>query len=62
MADPHSPPTIEQCLNGGLGWLEVECNRRKTRASLPLDARAAGYANLEARCRAEMPIVQERPI
>ena len=23
---------------GGLGWLEVECNRRKTRASLPLDA------------------------
>jgi hypothetical protein len=27
-----------QCLNGGLGWLEVECNRCKTRASLPLDA------------------------
>jgi hypothetical protein len=26
------------CLNGGLGWLEVECNRCKTRASLPLDA------------------------
>jgi hypothetical protein len=26
-------PTIGQCLNGGLGWLEVECNR-KTRASL----------------------------
>jgi hypothetical protein len=25
-------------LNGGLAWLEVECNRRKTRASLPLDA------------------------
>ena len=23
---------------GGLGWLEVECNRCKTRASLPLDA------------------------
>jgi len=22
----------------GLGWLEVECNRCKTRASLPLDA------------------------
>ena len=31
-------PTIGQCLNGGLGWLEVECNRCKTRASLPLDA------------------------
>ena len=27
-----------KCLNGGLGWLEVECNRCKTRASLPLDA------------------------
>ena len=31
-------PTIAQCLNGGYGWLEVECNRCKTRASLPLDA------------------------
>jgi hypothetical protein len=31
-------PTIGQCLSGGLGWLEVECNRCKTRASLPLDA------------------------
>jgi hypothetical protein len=31
-------PTIGQCLNGGLGWLEVECNRCKPRASLPLDA------------------------
>src|SRR5215471_1061683 len=31
-------PTIGQCLNGGLGWLEVECNRCKSRASLPLDA------------------------
>jgi hypothetical protein len=31
--------TIGQCINGGLGWLrEVECNRCKTRASLPLDA------------------------
>jgi hypothetical protein len=31
-------PTIGQCLNGGLAWLEVECNRCKTRASLPLNA------------------------
>jgi hypothetical protein len=30
-------PTIGQYINGGLGWLEVECNRCKTRASLPLD-------------------------
>jgi hypothetical protein len=36
---PAQPaPTIGQCLNGGLGWVEVECNRCKTRASLPLDA------------------------
>ena len=34
----QASPTMGQCLNGGLGWLEVECNRRKTRASLPLDA------------------------
>src|SRR6202049_2051681 len=31
-------PTIAQCLNGGDGWLEVECHRCKTRASIPLDA------------------------
>jgi hypothetical protein len=36
---PAQPsPTIGQCLNGGLGWLQVECNRCKTRASLPLSA------------------------
>jgi hypothetical protein len=36
---PAQPsPRIGQCLNGGPAWLEVECNRCKTRASLPLDA------------------------
>src|SRR5258706_1612476 len=36
---PAQPsPTSGQCLNGGLGWLEVEGNRCKTRASLPRDA------------------------
>jgi hypothetical protein len=36
---PAQPsPTIGQCIHGGMGWLEVECNRCKTRASLPLDA------------------------
>lgn len=36
---PAQPsPTIAQRLNGGYGWLEVECHRCKTRASLPLDA------------------------
>src|SRR6187455_3450464 len=30
---PAQPsPTIAQCLNGGLGWLEVECNRCKPAA------------------------------
>jgi hypothetical protein len=39
---PGQPsPSIAQCLNGGLAWLEVECNRCKTRASLPLSARHA---------------------
>jgi hypothetical protein len=32
---PAQPsPTIAQCLNGGYGWLEVECHRCKARASL----------------------------
>ena len=36
---PAQPaPTIGQCLNGGYGWLEIECCRCKTRASLPLNA------------------------
>jgi hypothetical protein len=36
---PAQPsPTIGQCLNGGFGWLEIECCRCKTRASSPLDA------------------------
>src|SRR5215210_5134525 len=33
---PQPSPTIGQCLSGGLGWLEVECNRCKTRASIPV--------------------------
>jgi hypothetical protein len=36
---PAQPsPTIAQCLNGGYGWLGVQCHRCETRASLPLDA------------------------
>jgi hypothetical protein len=31
-------PTIGQRLNGGYGWLEVECHRCKAGASIPLDA------------------------
>jgi hypothetical protein len=62
---PAQPsPTIGQCLNGGLGWLEVECNRRKTprKPSAGCDTPAAGHANLEARSSAEMPVMQEGAI
>ena len=35
---PAQPaPTIAQCLNGGIGWLEVKCRRCETRASIPLE-------------------------
>ena len=36
---PAQPsPTLAQCLNGRYRWLEVQCKRCETRASLPLDA------------------------
>ena len=59
---PAQPsPTIGQCLNGGLGWLEVECNRCKTRASIPLTRirRPSGYAAVETGSGAEMPVLPE---
>ena len=62
---PGQPsPTIGQCLNGGLGWLEVECNRCKTRASLPLDAirRPRNTPPWKLEASFEMPIVQERTL
>jgi hypothetical protein len=35
---PAQPsPTIAQCLRGGFGWLEVQCRRCETRASIPLE-------------------------
>jgi hypothetical protein len=40
---PAQPtPNHRAVLNGGYGWLEVECHRCKTRASIPLDARQSG--------------------
>jgi hypothetical protein len=48
---PAQPsPTIGQCLNGGLGWLEVECNRFKTRAQPAARCQppATQYAAMEA--------------
>ena len=35
---PAQPsPTIAQCLNGGYGWLEVQCKRCATKASISLE-------------------------
>jgi hypothetical protein len=35
---PAQPsPTIAQCLRGGYAWLEVQCKRCQTRASIPLE-------------------------
>jgi hypothetical protein len=35
---PAQPaPTIAQCLNGGYAWLEVQCKRCETKASIPLE-------------------------
>jgi hypothetical protein len=71
---PAQPsPTIGQCLNGGLGWLEVECNRCKTRASLQLNAirrprdtpiwkLEASPKSLEASPKSKVPIVPERAL
>jgi hypothetical protein len=62
---PAQPsPTIGQCLNGDYGWLQVKCHRCESEASIPLDAirRPRDTPILETRGRAEMPIVQERPI
>src|SRR5712671_5466098 len=61
---PAQPsPTIAQCLNSGYGWLDVECHRCKTRASIPLDAirrpRTTPIWKLEAALK---PVVQEGPI
>jgi hypothetical protein len=35
---PAQPsPTIRQCLNGRLGWLQVKCRRCETEVSIPLE-------------------------
>ena len=62
---PAQPsPTIAQCLNGGLGWLEVRCHRCETKASIPLDAirRSRDTPNLEARGIFPLPIMRNEAI
>jgi len=47
MAKPtQASPTIAQCLNGGLGWLKVECNRCKARAIALFDTSAIGATRI----------------
>jgi hypothetical protein len=38
MAASATEADDSQCLNGGYGWLEIECCRCKTRVTMPLDA------------------------
>ena len=53
---PAQPsPTIAQCLNGGLAWLEIECNRCKTRA----EPAAQRHLRPERKCR---PITQKETV
>ena len=61
---PAQPsPTIGQCISGGLCWLEVECNRCKTRASLPLDAiRRPRDTALEVGVVAQIPVLPQGPL
>jgi hypothetical protein len=59
---PAQPsPTIGQCLNGGLGWLEVECNRCKTRGEPAARCHPPPerHSALEARGLVEMPLMPQ---
>jgi hypothetical protein len=65
---PAQPsPTIAQCLNGGLGWLEVRCHPCETKASIPLDAvrrsRDTPIWKLEGsfRCNEALPFAGSHP-
>jgi hypothetical protein len=62
LADRQPSPTTGRCLNGSLGWLEVECNRCKTRASLPLDTPPpARHAAVETGSVAKVPLLLQGP-
>src|SRR5262249_20028087 len=65
---PAQPsPTIGQALNGGYGFLEVQCKRCETRTSIPLEhirrPRSTQVWKLEASlsCRQCAPFVRQRP-
>lgn len=55
--------TVAQCLNGGLGWLGVECNPLQD-AGEPFarrDSPPVRHADLKAGSRAKMSVLQEGP-
>jgi hypothetical protein len=59
---PAQPsPSIGQCINGGYGWLEIECCRCKTRASLPLDAHPpiTRHSDLETGILVPLPVLRD---
>lgn len=65
---PAQPsPTIGQALNGGYGFLEVQCKRCETRTSVPLEhvrrSPSTPIWKLEASlsCRQCAPYVRRRP-
>jgi hypothetical protein len=65
---PSQPsPTIGQALNGGYGFLEVQCKRCETRTSISLEhirrPRETPIWKLEASptCRQCTPFVKQRP-
>src|SRR6476646_4339065 len=57
---PAQPsPTIGQCLNGGLGWLEVECLQDAGEPAARCPPPPQKHSALEARGFAEMPLVPQ---
>jgi hypothetical protein len=57
---PAQPsPTIGQCLNGGLGWLEVECLQDAGEPAARCHPPPQKHSALEARGFAEMPLVPQ---
>src|SRR5712691_7093309 len=53
---PAQPsPTIAQCLNGGYGWLQVQCRRCETEASISLNTSAGRGIGRQHAGRARQP-------
>ena len=57
-------PTIQRCLNGGFGWLEVKCSRCESKGqhSARRDPATATHADLETGGIVQMSIMPTRSI